>query len=500
MQIDFYSTFSKKENSTKQPTGSASLTLTGYLIEPSSVMSPTVKIERLVTDGVPEVYTYAYIPVFQRYYFVKDWNWVDGLWQVHMEVDVLGSWKTYIGNLNEYILRTNNTTSDFNGAITDTMYPATTDFSIQQVAFTNPFITSVTSGTFIVGIISGDSQSDSVGAITYYALTHAQFGTLKQTLFGDDNLTVMGLLDITDPNNPVWNAADMSEEIFKTMYNPYQYIASCIWFPISTSDISGTAVTSIKIGWWNYSLNGKLVQNNVGSFFDGVTQVPVHTQAATRGKYLNYAPYSKITMYGKFGTLPIDTSFLEIGSYIVNNYMVDYITGQCVFQVFVADNAAGTNRKLVTKTEFLIGVPIQLAQIGRDYLGVAVNAVDTIKSAGMGAVAGYITGGVAGAVAGGIISGANGIYDTIQSSMPQLQTSGSNGSFICAELSTTMTVIHYVVADENIAHKGRPLCENRTINTLSGFIQCAEGDVDIPCFFEEKKQIGQYMISGFYWE
>lgn len=499
MQIDFYSTFSKRENSTLIPSASASLSLTGHLIEPSSIMAPTVKIERLITDGVPEVYTYAYIPVFQRYYFVRDWKWVDGLWQVDMEVDVLGSWRTYIGNLNEYILRTDSSTSDYNGAITDTMYPATTDFSITQTAFSNPFLTSVTQGCFIVGIISGDYLTGAVGAITYYALNHTQFGTLKSKLFGDDGLIAMGLLDNTG-QTPTWTAADMSEEIFKTMYNPFQYIASCTWFPIAVSDITGQTVTTIKIGWWAYTLNGKRLQYNVGSFFDGVEQAPLHPLAATRGKYLNYAPYTKMTMYGKFGSLPIDTSFLEIGSYLINNYIVDYVTGQCLFQVFVADNASGTGRKLVTKTEFLLGVPIQLAQIGRDYLGVAVNAVDAIKSAGLGAAAGFITGGIPGAVAGGLITGAHGIYDTIQSSMPQLQTSGSNGSFIGAELSTVMTTIHYRIADENIAHKGRPLCANRTIKNLTGFIQCAEGDIDIPCFYEEKKRIGQYLTSGFYWE
>lgn len=498
MHIDFYTTFSKRKNSTLQPSGTAALTLSGYMREPCSILSPVINIERLSADACPEAYTYAMIPVFQRYYFVKDWTWNNGVWQVSMEVDVLASWRTYIGNMTEYVLRTDST-SDFNGAITDTMYPATTNFNISQVGFTNPFITNISNGSYIVGIISGDNQSGTVGAITYYALTSAQFGSLKNILFADDNLTVMGLLD-SSTTPPTWLAEDMSQEIFKTMYNPFQYIASCTWFPIGASDITGTAVTSIKIGWWTYTLNGKLLTQNVGSFFDGVTQVPVHPQAATRGKYLNYAPYTKITMHGKFGSLPIDTSFLEIGSYLVNNYLVDYVSGQCCFQTFVSDSSAGTNRKLVAKTEFLIGVPIQLAQIGRDYLGIAVNAIDTIKSAGIGAAAGFITGGVPGAIAGGLVSGAHGIYDTIDSSMPQLQTSGSNGSFICAELSTTMTVINFVVTDENISHKGRPLCESRLISNLSGFIQCAEGDVNIPCFLEEKDRIGNYLVSGFYWE
>ena len=284
------------------------------------------------------------------------------------------------------------------------------------------------------------------------------------------------------------------------MYNPFQYIASCYWFPIAVSDIAGSNVTTINIGWWPYSLTGKAISQNVGSFFDGVSQLPVHPQSATRGKYLNYAPYTKITMYGKFGSMPLDPSVLEIGDYIINNYLVDYISGECVFRTYKADNSAGTGRKLIAQTQFMIGVPIQLAQIGRDYLGTAVQAIDAVKSAGMGAFMGAIVGGPAGAVAGGLISGAHGIYDTIDTSMPQMQTSGVNGSFAGAEINTTITIINFIITDEDITHKGRPLCESRLISSLTGFVQCAEGDIDIPCLLEEKNRIASFLVNGFFWE
>ena len=147
-----------------------------------------------------------------------------------------------------------------------------------------------------------------------------------------------------------------------------------------------------------------------------------------------------------------------------------------------------------------MGVPVQLAQIGRDYLGTSVNAMEAGKQAGLGAMMGFATGGVAGAIVGGIASAGGAIYNTIDSSMPQLQTSGVNGSFIANELSTILIAIHYVPVDEDIHHKGRPLCETRTINTLTGFVQCAEGDHDIPCFLAEKEKISNYLTEGFFWE
>ena len=69
LTVTFYSNFTKKENSTKQPTGTGT-DLTCVLKSPTSVTAP--KIEVTLTSGDPVSYTYAYIPTFHRYYFVSD--------------------------------------------------------------------------------------------------------------------------------------------------------------------------------------------------------------------------------------------------------------------------------------------------------------------------------------------------------------------------------------------------------------------------------------------
>ena len=125
-------------------------------------MKPIINIERLPQDANPCVYTYAIIPAFQRFYFVEDWVWNDGLWEVHMSEDVLGTWKTQIGASTEYVLRTDSIT-DYNGEITDTTYPATTDFTIRSQISSGPFPTTISVGCYVVGIISGNSAS-AVGA------------------------------------------------------------------------------------------------------------------------------------------------------------------------------------------------------------------------------------------------------------------------------------------------------------------------------------------------
>ena len=311
--------FVKKENSTKQPT-SGGLAVQGVLKEPCSIMNPVIKIERLANDAVPSTYTYAYINKFSRYYFIEDWVWQNGLWEVHMKEDVLASFKTQIGAESEYILRTDSTTN-YNGEITDTTYPATTDVITNSVHNLNPFVTDITAGCYIVGIISG-GQTDAVGAISYYAMTSAQFGALKEKLFSDDNLEIMGIIDSQGQQL----VTDLSQEVLKTLYNPYQYVASCIWFPFMESLISQkTYVSSIKIGWWSYPLSGyRLYAQTVGLM---ETPLSVHTHPQnSRGTYLNFAPYTKRTLLGRFGTVALDTSAFQNGDKIGIYYEIDLIS------------------------------------------------------------------------------------------------------------------------------------------------------------------------------
>lgn len=480
-----YKQFAKKENSTKVPSsGTLTLALQGILKEPCSIMTPVIKIERLPADAIPGDYTYARWVQADRYYFIEDWVWVNGLWEVHMKEDVLATFKTDIGNSTEYVLRTDSTT-DFNGEITDTTYPATTDVETETVLYPNVFTSDLTVGCYIVGIISG-GQSQAVGAISYYLMTSSQFGALKEKLFSDDNLEIMGIID----SGGQTIVQDLSQEVLKTLYDPYQYIASCMWFPFPENLITNkTSVSSIKIGWWDYPLSGYRLYAQTVEVAEQAIQFTLHPQANTRGSYLNYAPYSKRSLVGRFGIVALDSFNYRPGDTIDVSYIIDLITGQCRTHIGRMRESA---YDLMTERHFLLGVPIQIAQVGTDYLGTVATAVsataDTVGKATRLDIAGAIS------------SGVTGIYNTIQSAMPQVETSGSNGSFLSAGYQTHVVTQFFRIVDEDIAHRGRPLCELRQLNTLTGFILCAEGEIDISCYDNERKEIVRYLTQGFFWE
>ena len=488
LHLNLCKQFAKKENSTKRPpTGTLTLGLQGILKEPCSIMNPVVKIERLPSDALPFDYTYALWVEAGRFYFIEDWVWQNGLWEVHMKEDVLATFKTQIGAETEYVLRTDSTTN-FNGEITDTTYPATTDIVTNSYSLPNIFTSDLTVGCYIVGIISGGS-TNAVGAISYFAMDSTQFGALKNKLFSNDNLEIMGIIDSAGQTI----VQDLSQEVLKTLYNPYQYIASCIWFPFGKSAITNkTSVSSIKIGWWDYPLTGDLLYAQTLELGNEQFAITAHPQAS-RGSYLNYSPYTKRTLIGRFGTVAVDNFCFVVGEKINISYVIDLITGQCYTRIAVRNESGTTpSEKLIAERNFLIGVPIQIAQVGTDYLGTAVSAVS--------AVADTISKATRLDIGGAISSGVSGIYNTLQSAMPQVETSGQNGSFLAPVNNTHVVEQFFQIVDEDIHHRGRPLCELRQLNTLSGFILCAEGELDISCYDNERKEIVKYLTTGFFWE
>lgn len=67
--------------------------LTGTLREQTNVINPEILLE----IESPVSCNYAFIPEFNRYYFVKEFESVrEGLWRVKLSVDVLESFKTEI--------------------------------------------------------------------------------------------------------------------------------------------------------------------------------------------------------------------------------------------------------------------------------------------------------------------------------------------------------------------------------------------------------------------
>lgn len=496
MQIVFYSNFSKRINSTKQPS-SGGTTLTGTLRAPCSIEAPVIDIEASIS-AIPS-YTYCYIPDFHRYYFVSDWVIENRLYQCKLTEDYLASWKTNIGNTNAYIDRCS---AEYDGNIIDTQYITTTDFNIvsSQMAYSWSY-----DGCFVVGIIDGNNDNNAQigGAVTYYVLTKAQCRALMSYLMSPAFLTANGF-----PATQTLTQ-QLTQETAKAFVNPFQFITSCLWLPLDSSVLVGNNPSvSINVGYWLIDasiVTGKLLSVWNIIYLENVA-IPVHPQAVARGDYLNFSPYTRLSLFvPPFGIIPIDPMYRKLGGYINCRIYIDPITGIADMIINVAETAGSESYDtlpVIYEAQATIGIPIQIAQVGNDFIGAATSAVKAVASIDfLGGAVGLMTGGVGGAIKGAINSNViSNAGNAIMSLMPQVQTSGANGCRTFVSQVPRLKAEFMKLVDEDNAEMGRPLRKIRKINTLPGFIKCYEVTVDYPAFDTEKSAIHNYLMDGFFWE
>ena len=460
----------KRINSTKQPSPTDGKTFSCQLKDETSFINPILKFSPdHLTASVfsPDVYNYAFILYWNRFYYITDWKYINGSWEAYLTVDVMASFRSEIGATSAYIIRSN---SASNGNIIDSFYPAKTDVTIQKTNVACAWYNVAPSGgSYILGVINYEN-GNKIGALNYYALTTSQLSSILNYLFTDN----------------IYNASSISEMgsgLYKSLFNPFQYIVSCLWFPFATSAF-GSSQTDVKVGYWSTGVQGIIVSSLAEKTFVTAT-LPDHPQLS-RGSYLNRAPYTKHTLYiPPFGCIPIDTNFISIGKYLYSAVLVDHITGQATIRVALSPSSSNLNEyNIMCERTGMIGVPIQLAQVLTDYVNTLSSATDVISSA-----LSFNLGGVF-----------KGLLSAVESQMPKVSTSGANGSFI-ETLQYPQLISEFLnIVNENQTEFGRPLCDTRTISTLSGYIQCGEADHAFSGTRAENEEINRNMQAGFFYE
>ena len=112
------------------------ITVTGTLRDGVSILNPEIEIESGLTEDLVGTINYAYIEVFNRYYFVTDIKTeINGLWIVSMHVDVLMTYKDEIREQNAVVARQEET---YNMYLDDGWFMAYQDPYIQTKLFSNP--------------------------------------------------------------------------------------------------------------------------------------------------------------------------------------------------------------------------------------------------------------------------------------------------------------------------------------------------------------------------
>ena len=524
--------FAKVKNSTALPPDTDVTIETGEFNAPVSVMAPQALFKFPVVSVPP--YNYCYIQEFHRYYFITEWVWSNGLWVAYLTIDVLATYKSQIGAANMFILRSS---AEYNPNVADTMYPTLSNRVSTCSLKASPFYSSFYSGYYVVGLINSDVNT--IGATNYYFMSPTQFRSFMSNMF-----TSVDYMNIS--------ASEISANLQKALINPFQYVASAMWFPFDvTADRDNAAglQSPLPIGWWTVDGSAYYL-NHMHHSGEYTISVPKHPQSNTRGKWVNLAPYSTYSLeFWPWGEIPLDSAKLVDVDTLNLSYVIDYLTGVGTLRV-TGDTGDGAIAVSVAQ----VGVPIQVAQIAMNFgnltpssgvaalmggaaLGVGINnvteQVQTVVSSakemwnaltgghapsGYGNGMGHGGGGVAGGGGGRGGSGAeptsgatitvdkvlSNIGNAINSVLADVSVSGSNGGTACFSLGVRVNAHFTSISDEDNNFAGRPLCEYRKPNDMSdGFLQVLNGDIPIVSDYapsqNETDLVKAFLEGGFFW-
>jgi len=247
-------------------------------------------------------------------------------------------------------------------------------------------------------------------------------------------------------------------------------------------------MAELSFGYWDTgTFAGLLSESDRVVTMESTGTLPRHPQATSHGIAMNGSPYSRFALdCWCFGHIPIDPLPFVANNAIGLRIEVDLFTGAAILTI---SNSSG---KIVNRVSNQFGVPVQIGQFNQSIVNPVANTV--------GAAASFVGGLVTGNVAGGTLAAASGVISAIESAMPQVQSMGAIGSKIAYTRTPMITGEFYKLPTLAPAKLGRPLMEQKTISSLSGFTMCEHVDVNSAACPEEKRKIIEYMTSGFFIE
>lgn len=462
MTVTYWTGFSKRKNSTKQPTSGTDATV--KLKDNCSVINPTIQ-----TVGIPANANYFYISDFGRYYFVSNVTKIsNAITEFNLEVDVLASYKTDIGNTAAMILRSS---SGYNVWIPDDeVYVSTQKTIVRTVGATSAYFGDST-GCYLLTVINKK------GSYSNFAAQYYDNATGIQAL-ADKMLDGSVLDDVVKYYNNVSNA-----------------IVSLKWMPFDyTSVSSASGMTSLENVWIanNELLKGAYRITGASIYVDGSETIALPWRSDEDFRESN--PYTELKLLiPMYGIIDLNAADFVGADNIVIQYRVDRTTGDVI--VIINSDSVGA---VVQTVQFNVSVEMPIATLTRN-IGGAVSAISGGINSAIGVAAGNYIGGTTGLIssAAQFALSANGRSVSLKGALTGKAATAYGDKFqLLAYAPHTLdpTNLNY------IATKGRPLQAVDLINNHSGYVRCENASCSMAGSALEKERVNNYLNSGFFYE
>ena len=468
MKIKYWTSFSKRKNSTLTPTGGTEVN--AVLKGPTSELNPVFELQGVTSAK------YVYCATFGRYYYVTDVvHLTDDIIQISCAVDVMSSHKGSIGSTSAYI---EYTSASSRKNVYDSRNVPTGYISSTHTALTYTTDNFDSQGCYIVSVL-GDGCNGINGVCSYYAMDSVWLAALADKIYSQNFIA-----DVVNQFNAVQDS-----------------LVSCVWIPVKLNSISGTN-TTVKIGRIDSECSGRLIGNRIINSTTGITTISYDGRSGGAGSEMTYfemSPLATACVYLPFvGFVELNADLLGYTKNITVDYWADVITGDIVYNVyFGAVRNASFSGNMATK------MPVSSAAY--DGMGVVGGVMTTVGGVVGTAIAAASSAGTA-AVLGGVAGIVGGAATAAKSLEFHTHINGSNSSAVAVNLGKKPYVVVYQKRttyqdiDQIKTTQGLPYFETALISSVSGYVKCNGASVSISGYESEREEINGYLNSGFYYE
>lgn len=471
MATGYFYTFSKRKNSTAQPTGGTSIDL--QLKSGTSLISPTFLINH---SGKP---SYNYVNFEGRYYFVNDITSVrNDLWELQCNVDVLASWKSVIGSTVADILYATGGAND----IIDTRIPTKSDIVVRSNA------------EAITGFTIYD---DRIASIILSITGTGSFGTYLMKYAGDlphlmENITLYTTSSITDLVTGLQQLVSGG--------SIGDNLKGAIGLPIA---FTGTQVCSSGLSSYLYLGEYPCTDTNNNNIEGYLIDKPIVKGYCTinipweNSGWRKHAPYTELYMYiPLIGCMRLPTDDLINDTSVGVDYAVNVTSGDISVVVYGVQSGKfiGT-----ASGNCAMATPYGSSNISTSKVTSAV-----ITGAGGIGAALAITNPVGAAIALGTGLAAS-ASQLISANQGESYGGGGLGGGSSQGLTPNvrLTSVSKTLTDTPAnfdAVIGKPVMKKATIGSYSGFVQTDGAQVAGDMFDQERDAINRLLDGGIYYE
>lgn len=475
MKVRFYS-FSKRNKSTKTVASNTPYReLDLQLKDGCSMLRPVFLLQTVD----PSSYNYFYVVPWDRYYFISNIDFYEGMYEVGGVEDPLASFKSEIGSTEALILYASGASNN----LPDTRIPVKANVSISHSSASFPWIISLNPSLIVLGLTGK-------GSFGPYALTSRS--ALNEILDGVD-LFISGWQDLLDAMKQLFFGGSASE-----------CLRSAIEIPllIDSSEFSGS-LEQLYLG--NYPCIDNL-GNNINGYKIGKPIVEKTVSISipwVQTDWRAISAYTDIALYIPFiGILSMPASEIHSAdSSLSVRFAVNITSGDIAVEV-----KGGTSGRIYATASGNCALNTPYGSTGIDTnraTSAIVSGIGTIVSIG----AAVASGGASAAVTAGIGAGLSATaLNTIAAMGGNASGSGGLGGGASSQLTGELQcyVITKQLADSptNLdSIIGKPLSKKATPSSYSGYVQTDGFQfASSRALSEEKDIINSMMDSGVYYE